>query len=174
MSDPKNEDYILRYKDCRTDIDEEYLKQVFLTKKNGEWVNDASVMTGVSIKYDFQVVPGSWTAPTDLRDHYPTAMKITDHYGDKCPNAGYSILPPETIFDTHVDIEIRGKNFIRVHIPLIVPEGELFMIVGEDRTDWSDIFAFNGQVPHSAHNLSDKWRLIFLMDLEADAAGIYD
>jgi hypothetical protein len=172
LESPEHQDFILNYSKCRPDIPVEVLEKVFSTKKNNKWVSDADLMTGIGIKYDFRHVPESWEPPENLKTFYSSAVKLTDHYGDLCPNAGYSILPANSIFGTHTDTEMKDRKFIRIHIPLIIPPGEIFLQVDQEKVYWTDIFAFNGQVPHSAHNLSNEWRLIFLMDLDYTAAGI--
>ena len=169
---PKHKEFITKYSDCRPDIPLESLQNLFLTKQNDHWVHKHDAMNGVGIKYDIQPVPGAWKPPANLREFYPTAMKLLDRFGDLCPNATYSTLPANTIFGTHYDEEMAGLPFIRIHIPLIVPPGEIYLQVGEEKIYWNDIFAFNNQVPHSAHNLTDVGRLVFLLDLHYSVAGI--
>lgn len=172
VSSPKYKDFVLRYKDCRTDIAEEELAKMFLTKKNGEWVNDADIGFGVGIKYDYQKYSVLCRSPDDLRKIYPTAMQIMDAYGDSCTNAIYTVMPPQSVFVTHIDGELTGRNLIRLHIPLVIPEGEVYMQFGDEKVYWKDFVGFNGLAMHSAHNLTDEWGLIFLMDLDARVAGI--
>jgi len=103
---------------------------------------------------------------------YPTAWKLVSRYRHHCPIANYSILAPHTILHRHTGMENRLGNFIRIHIPLIVPEGDLFLEVKDEEVTWDKIFCFDNQFVHSAYNNTDKWRLIFLFDLSRDIAGI--
>jgi hypothetical protein len=48
----------------------------------------------------------------------------------------------------------------------------LFFEVDGEEIDWSDIFAFDNQLVHSAHNLSDGHRLIFLIDIKRSRVGL--
>jgi aspartyl/asparaginyl beta-hydroxylase (cupin superfamily) len=93
-------------------------------------------------------------------------------YGDDCPIANYSILAPNSVINRHTGIENRSGEFIRIHIPLIVPQGEIFFEVYGEEVRWDDIFAFNNQFVHSAHNYTDQYRLCFLIDIRRTRAGL--
>ena len=103
---------------------------------------------------------------------YPTAMKIIDEYGDDCPIANYSLLGPFSKINRHTGIENRSGEFIRMHIPLIIPKGEVFFEVLGETTTWDDIFGFNNQFVHSAHNNTPEWRLCFIIDIKRTRAGL--
>jgi hypothetical protein len=107
-----------------------------------------------------------------LETRYPTACKILDEFGDDCPICSYSYLGPKTSIHRHTGPENRDGEYIRIHIPLIVPEGDLFFEVNGDEVNWDDIFAFDNQFAHSAHNLSDGHRLIFLFDVRRARIGL--
>ena len=63
-------------------------------------------------------------------------------------------------------IENRRKQYVRCHIPLIVPQGDIkFEIERSIIIDWSNVFAFDNQCEHSAWNNSSHRRLVFLIDL---------
>lgn len=97
---------------------------------------------------------------------YPTAFEIFDHFGiDKCTMAGYSSFEPNTILRRHTGPENRDAKIIRIHIPLIIPEGDVGFEVHGEEVYWTDIFAFNNQKAHSAWNLTNYRRLVFLIDL---------
>jgi hypothetical protein len=102
---------------------------------------------------------------------YPTATNMLKKYNDICPIMNYSIIAPYTVLHRHTGPENRDGKFIRVHIPLIIPKGDIFLEVYGNEVDWSDIFAFNNQLQHSAHNYSSEWRMVFLFDLDARAIG---
>ena len=54
---------------------------------------------------------------------FKTAYSLVKEFGDHCPIAQYSILAPNTILHRHTGPENRTGRYIRIHIPLIVPEG---------------------------------------------------
>jgi aspartyl/asparaginyl beta-hydroxylase (cupin superfamily) len=108
----------------------------------------------------------------DMLARFPTAMKLIDEFGDDCPIASYSILAPNTVINRHTGVENRSGEFIRIHIPLIVPEGDIFFEVNDEIVHWDDIFAFNNQYVHSAHNRTNGWRLCFLIDIRRTRAGL--
>jgi hypothetical protein len=103
---------------------------------------------------------------------YSTAMKLIDEYGEDCLIAGYSLLGPNSKINRHTDVENRSSEFIRIHIPLIVPKGEVYFEVFGERVTWDDIFAFNNQFVHSAHNNTPDWRLCFVIDIRRTRIGL--
>jgi len=108
----------------------------------------------------------------DMLARFPTAMKLIEEFGDDCPIANYSILAPNSVINRHTGVENRSGEFIRIHIPLIVPQGDIFFEVNDEVVHWNDIFAFNNQFVHSAHNRTNEWRLCFLIDIRRTRAGL--
>jgi hypothetical protein len=102
---------------------------------------------------------------------FPTATNMLKKYDDICPIMNYSLIGPYTILQRHTGPENRDGKYIRVHVPLIIPKGDIFLEVYGNEVDWSDCFAFNNQLQHSAHNYSSEWRMVFLFDLDARAIG---
>lgn len=108
----------------------------------------------------------------DIQKKFPTASKLIDDYGDDCPVAFYSIMAPQTELHRHTGPEnLDGKN-IRVHVPLIIPKGDIFLEVDGEFITWEDIFCFDNQYVHSAYNYSNEWRLIFLVDFTRESIGL--
>ena len=105
-------------------------------------------------------------------DAFPTMAKIAQHYGEKCPILEYSILPAQSIIERHIGIENKKGENIRIHIPLIVPEGDLFLEAQGEEVDWQHPWGFNNQYMHSAHNNTEEHRLIMLIDLKRTYVGI--
>lgn len=103
---------------------------------------------------------------------YPTAWKLISEYGDDCPICSYSVLAPHSCIERHTGPENRTGEFIRVHVPLIIPEGDCFFEAANEEIDWSDIWAFHNQFAHSAHNNTDEYRLVFLIDFRRTAIGM--
>lgn len=123
-----------------------------------------------NIKYTFNDITTSMDA--DKAAFFPAAKAITEYYGDDCCNSGYSSIEPNSVIHRHTDIEGYSGEYVRIHIPLIVPEGDIFLEVGGDVVFWDDVFAFNNQTIHSAHNLSSSRRLIYLIDISRKRLGL--
>lgn len=98
------------------------------------------------------------------RDNFPTAYKLFDEFLE-CSFANYGLLMPHSVICRHTGPENRDGKFIRIHIPLIIPEGDIGFEVACEEVDWSDIFAFNNQRVHSAWNNTNFSRLVFFFDL---------
>lgn len=105
---------------------------------------------------------------------YPTASLLTRKYNNVCTISTYSILESDCSILRHTGSENRQGKYIRIHIPLIVPEGDIFFEVDGVEITWNDLFGFNNQFSHSAHNKSDKRRLVYLIDIERKFLGIPD
>lgn len=112
-------------------------------------------------------------SPNDLiAKRFPTAYKLTQEYGADCPMSSYSILAPRTVLHRHTGPENRTGRYIRIHIPLIIPEGDLFLEASGEEVRWDNIWGFNNQHAHSAHNYSDEWRVIFMIDIDMERIGM--
>ena len=115
----------------------------------------------------------TYRMPAEQAQFFPTANKIVDYLGDDCPVCTYSVMEPHTVIKRHFgpdhyfqdSINNRQVEFIRIHIPLIIPDGDVFFEVAGEEVRWDDIFAFDNQKLHSAYNLTDQRRLIFLIDI---------
>lgn len=99
------------------------------------------------------------------RERYPTAFKIIDNFGPDCTLASYSTFEPGNILSRHTGPENRTAKNIRIHIPLIIPEGDVGFEVHGEEIQWDDLWAFNNQKTHSAWNLTNERRLVFIVDL---------
>jgi Aspartyl/Asparaginyl beta-hydroxylase len=111
-------------------------------------------------------------ADEELRRYLPTAVALTEYYGDDCPLSNYSTIEPDTIIHRHTGIENRSGEYIRVHIPLIIPEGDVFFEAAGQVVRWDDIFAFDNQKVHSAWNCTDKRRAVFIIDVRRKRLGL--
>ena len=109
-----------------------------------------------------------------IQARYPTACALLEQFGDQCGCAGYSVLERQAVITRHTGIENRDNEYLRIHVPLIVPPGDIFFEVEGTEIDWSDIWGFDNQLVHSAHNLTDHRRLVFLIDLRRDFLGLPD
>lgn len=96
--------------------------------------------------------------------NYPTAYQILKRFPE-CSFSWYAVLPPHSVIRRHTGPENRTGESIRIHIPLIIPTGDIGFEVAGEIIDWSDLFAFNNQKLHSAWNNTDEYRLCFILDL---------
>lgn len=141
--------------------------------ENNESFSNPTGWKNVEFKYHDPFNNLHWDIdPMFALKHYPTAYRMIRKYWDDCPIASYSVMSPNTVLHRHTGPENRTGEYIRIHIPLIVPDGDLFFEVDGEEIDWSDIFAFDNQLVHSAHNLSNEYRLIFLIDIKRSRIGL--
>lgn len=110
--------------------------------------------------------------PEEDAKRYPTAMNLLNTYYKDFFGLVYSAIGPMSILHRHVGPENTDGEYVRIHLPLIVPEGDIFLEVQGQEVTWDDIFAFNNQYLHSAHNYSNEWRLIMIIDLSREACGL--
>lgn len=96
---------------------------------------------------------------------FPTATALTQKYIDHCGCSGYSILEAGGVIESHSDIENTAHTTIRIHIPLIIPEGDVALEVKGVKNNWSELFAFDNGELHSAYNNTNKRRLIYIIDI---------
>jgi len=124
----------------------------------------------ISIKYHFREMVRD--ADEEIREYHPTAIKLTEYYGDDCTVSGYSTIQAGTIIHRHSDIENESASSVRVHIPIIIPQGDVFLEVAGEIVKWDDIFIFHNQRAHSAWNCSDQPRVIFVIDIAPHRLGL--
>jgi hypothetical protein len=147
-----------------------------MLNKNYAWKQEFLKYTGLPHKRNSIPVEmrDNYYLEKEMRERYPTAVALTEKYGEDCPISTYSVLEANTIIYRHSGAENRDSKFIRIHIPLIIPEGDCFFECEGYEIDWSDIWAFNTQRIHSAHNLTNHRRLVFIIDITRDKLGIKD
>ena len=152
--------------------------------KNGKW--DLDAWRVLVVKYHNPNIAGPGSDPKyqnellDRKrrmdgynvDRFKTMKGIGERYGDICPILEYSILPANSIIERHIGIENKDGKHIRIHIPLIIPKGDIFFEANCEEVDWENPWGFNNQYMHSAHNNTDEHRLIMLIDLERAYCGI--
>ena len=111
-------------------------------------------------------------APT-LADIFPTAKKFLDEFSyEEIITATYSILTGNSAVYRHTDMENRKGRYIRVHIPLYVPPGDLLLEANGEEITWDESFGFNNQFVHSAYNNTPEHRLCFGFDIDRERVGI--
>ena len=174
-------DWLMSFRDKLTeefmthnsDFFDEYTKGQTFDNTRGNKFN-VWKLQGIRFKWPEQGIdcyPGK-DYPAELLEMYPTACRIADELGEHCPIVQYSAIDPKSHIPRHTGPENVDAKFIRIHVPLIIPEGNIwFECEGED-IDWTDIWGFNNQYSHSAYNRSDKRRLILLIDISREFLGI--
>jgi hypothetical protein len=116
--------------------------------------------------------PVDMTIDEEGAKRYPTMMKMLEKYHDKCYGLVYGVMGPRTILHRHLAPENVEGLYVRIHIPLIVPKGDLFLECHGEEVTWDDLYGFNNQHLHSAHNLSEEWRLVAIIDIDREHAGL--
>ena len=148
-------------------------KTLDLSTDDDESVANPDGWKALSFKYTYPDENFEQHMPLDIRENkFPTTDTILKELGDDCPIATYSYLAPQTQLHRHTGVENRTGEFIRIHIPLIIPEGDVFFECNDDEVRWDDIFAFDNQLVHSAHNLTDEGRLVYIIDIRRTRAGV--
>lgn len=112
------------------------------------------------------------TKDASAKKIFPTATALTQKYGEDCAISSYSIIESNSVITRHTGPENRSSEFLRIHIPLIVPEGDIFFECEGVEIDWSDLFGFDNQLIHSAHNYSNHRRLVYLIDISRKFLGL--
>ena len=130
----------------------------------------------INIENAWQVVPIkkilTSTIVEENRPKYPTGFKLMEHFGDDCTGLGYISMAPGMILRRHTGPENKDAKRIRIHIPLIIPEGDVGFEVHGEIVRWDDIFSFNNQKAHSGWNLTNERRLVFLLDINRDICDL--
>lgn len=130
-----------------------------------------SVVLKNIIKIDGKIQKEEFVSQETL-DKYPTAKLLMEIYGDDLYGLVYSAIGPYTILQRHVGPENIDGVYLRVHIPLIIPNGDIFLECDNEEATWDDIWGFNNQHLHSAHNYSNEWRLVMVADIARERCGL--
>lgn len=125
----------------------------------------------LTIKYEHKKAK-QFKINEEAKTKYPTAYKLIEKYGDNCGIATYSVIEPNSVIDRHTGPENRDGDYLRIHIPLVIPTGEVFFEVLGQTVYWDNIWGFNNQLVHSAHNYTNKYRLVFIIDLKRTTIGL--
>ena len=115
-------------------------------------------------------IMGEWN--TEAKEKYPTLNKLVENLGDVCRSAGYSILEPGGNVITHTDTEEDHENYVIVHVPLIVPEGDIGFMENDYKGKWveGDSFILDVESPHSIWNYTNQARVVILLELKKASA----
>lgn len=101
---------------------------------------------------------------------YPTVSAFIADLGDVCRSAGYSILEAGGTVLTHTDTEEGHENYVIVHVPLIVPDGDIGFKENDETGKWveGECFILDVESPHSIWNNTDKPRVVVLLELKKE------
>tara|TARA_A100001011_G_scaffold35127_1_gene33485 strand:+ start:20248 stop:21063 length:816 start_codon:yes stop_codon:yes gene_type:complete len=134
-----------------------------------------------NLRYGLDHRPHWWDEERDLhydfteaiKERIPNALKILNEFTpEECPIASFSVLRANSVIKRHTGIENRLGNYMRIHVPLYVPEGDLYFEVANFEIDWSRTFGFNNQWTHSAYNTSPEHRAVFSVDLHRNVLDL--
>lgn len=102
----------------------------------------------------------------------PDTAKIVSNAIPRHGAVGFSVLRAGTQIKPHVGYK---GNYLRCHLPLIVPEGDCGIAVNNQPVNWSfgKTLIFDDRYEHSAWNFSDKDRVVLLIDfVENNVEGV--
>ena len=105
---------------------------------------------------------------TDNSKHCPfTTELIKKSFKNSHGAAGFSRLMPKTKISPHTGY--KGK-FLRAHLGLEIPEGDCHLQVCDEKRKWNqgNMLIFDDKLLHSAWNLTDKERIVLLIDFYYD------
>lgn len=107
------------------------------------------------------------------RSRLPVLRNIIKKYDEYINVITYSMIAPNSVVLRHTGHENPNGKTLRLHFPLYVPEGDIFLEVNDEEIQFNEApFAFNNQIVHSAHNRTGKHRLVMILDLHRPFLGI--
>jgi hypothetical protein len=103
----------------------------------------------------------------DIKDnikYFPKTMELFKNI-DYITNIGFSCLEGKTSTVVHRDY---NDNILRCHYPLIIPEGDCAIKVGDKIKKWilNEYFVFDDTCFHKAWNNTSQNRFILMVDLD--------
>jgi len=115
---------------------------------------------------------GEWDLENS--EKYPVLKNIADYLGDKCRSIGISILDPGAEVLPHTDTEEGFENYLIIHVPLIVPEGDCGFKENGIEGKWveGECFILDVSLPHSVWNFTEDPRIVVLIEVSKE--GTYE
>ncbi|MTB50743.1 aspartyl/asparaginyl beta-hydroxylase domain-containing protein [Lewinella sp. W8] len=97
----------------------------------------------------------------------PVTAAILKKHEDLIQTAGFSTLKPGTIIYPHVGMT---DEVLRMHLGVIVPEGDLALRVGNTIRHWEEgkTFIFDDTIEHEVWNRTPHTRVALLIDLKKE------
>ena len=149
------------------------MKPLYYNKK---WAWENYVDRGAKVD---GITFGTVSAYDLVKMHYPKTVEMLDKikkdYGDCINKATFSILTAGGHITVHKGLENIHSEYIRCHIPVIIPEhkkDELYLEVNGDKVYWTETWGFDNQAYHTAKNKTPYNRLVFMVDISREALGI--
>lgn len=101
---------------------------------------------------------------------YPNFYKFVNSLGNTCRSAGYSILEPGADIKAHTDTEMDHEDYVIVHVPLIIPKGDVGFTENGEKGQWieGESFILDVETPHSMWNNTEEPRIVILLELLKD------
>jgi hypothetical protein len=123
---------------------------------------------------------GTRSAYDTIKQHYPKLTEMIDklrtEYGiDSVNKVTFSILVANGNIGVHTGRDNIHSEYIRCHIPLIIPEhtrDEMYLEANADKVYWTETWGFDNQIPHTAKNATDYHRLVLIIDISRDSLCI--
>lgn len=118
-------------------------------------------------KWKMSVVKNMGVWEPGIKTKYPNLYNFIEQLGDTCRSAGYSVLEPGGNVLTHTDTEEGHENYVIVHVPLIVPKGDVGFIENDKKGKWTEgeCFILDVESPHSVWNRTTEPRVVILLEL---------
>lgn len=98
---------------------------------------------------------------------YPLFNIFIETFGEQCRSAGFSILEPGGEVLTHTDTEEDHERYVIVHVPLVVPNGNVGLKENDELSTWVEgsSFILDVESPHSIWNFTNEPRVVILLEL---------
>jgi beta-hydroxylase len=108
---------------------------------------------------------GEWDNSNKVK--YPLFNNFIESFGEQCRSAGFSILEPGGEVLTHVDTEEDHERYVIVHIPLLIPTGDVGFKENDETGKWVEgsSFILDVESPHSIWNFTNEPRIVILLEL---------
>lgn len=122
-------------------------------KANDNW-SSITVLAGDELKVDY-----AEKLVSCLRENFDLANCVP-----MAPEVMISILKPDTHIKPHYGLSNIKQT---VHIPIILPEGDLALTAGGENRSWSETepMIFDDSFLHEAWNKSDETRVVLIFDI---------
>lgn len=110
-------------------------------------------------------IMGEWDR--DNKEKYPIFAKLIESFGDTCRGGGYSILELGGMVLPHTDTEEGHELYVIVHVPLVIPYGDVGFTVDSVSGKWEEgnAFILDVEKVHSIWNNTEERRVVILLEL---------
>lgn len=100
----------------------------------------------------------------------PRTAALVERHVPRHGAVGFSVLRPGTRIKPH---QGYAGRFLRCHLGLSVPAGDCALQVAREKRAWQEgrVIVFDDRFEHSAWNVSDKERVVLLIDFIPEDSG---